>query len=93
MLLSSLFLLWCPQSTRAEDGVVCAAIYPCNEDGSVQSPYNEGACAEYYRDMCSGSEVQKEGDGLLQCEIARAQLTRTNKRLKKQLRAVKRNMK
>ena len=70
----------------SDDLVVCAAVHPCNEDGSVQTPFNQGACAEHYALECAKDAFDRESDGSISCNTDRENLGQQVKRLTKLLR-------
>ena len=78
-----------PQSVKAEDEVLCAAVLPCDEDGSVMPPYDRGACASYYRELCTQYAIEQLGDRVAVCTVEKGDLEKQNRRLRRQLRAVK----
>ncbi|NLF25463.1 MAG: hypothetical protein GX589_07375 [Deltaproteobacteria bacterium] len=81
-----------PSVVRADqDEVVCAAVFPCKADGTVPAPYNQGACAAAYEDMCRPyahcAEICKS-----QCINQTERLVQRNQKLRRQLRLVKQRL-
>ena len=94
-LLSSLLLT---SSVYADDsGLICPEVYPCNSDGSVQAPFDQGACGVKFAKQCVGDKANKT---ISSCEASRSEAEASTKalqkqvaKLKKQLRAAKRQAK
>ena len=57
-----------------DDVVVCAAVHPCNADGTVMAPYNKGECAARYALECAADVANKIGEDLVSCENENAAL-------------------
>ena len=78
--------LWTPLGLMAEE-TVCPAVFPCNSDGTVQAPYNQGDCAPYFEEMC-----QPYAHCSMFCESEKEELVKQNRKLKKQLKSAKRRL-
>ena len=61
-------LLAATQSLAADE-VACIEILPCNEDGSVYAPYNEGDCADHFEEVCRNYHENQLIEKLDQCEV------------------------
>ena len=48
--------------------VLCAALLPCNGDGSVQKPFDEGPCALLYAKQCQFQFANQSSVDLLACQ-------------------------
>jgi len=72
----------------AADDVVCPAVFPCNADGSVQPPFNKGDCAPFFAEMCRPYAYCE-----ILCENTKEDLMRRNRRLRRELRVLKRQVK
>ena len=84
----SLFiLLTIPSLASAE--YVCAQVWPCNEDGSLQEVFNnpEDVCFEHYYLQCERMQSELE---INSCELDRGALLEEIERLKKKLKKQKR---
>jgi hypothetical protein len=91
------------QDSANSGDLLCAAIVPCNPDGTVFEPYNQGACAAVYARQCARKveelDPQSEAEGkqyqqLLEQELISCQkdsLASQNK-LRKQLRQLRRSL-
>ena len=78
-----------PMMVQAEDdGVVCAAIYACKEDGSVDERFAGGACGPRYKAQCDS--MHREDKIIAECSDDIKSLEQLNKKLKKRLRAEQR---
>lgn len=77
-------------SAHADDSdmVVCAAIHPCNEDGTVQAPFDQGVCGERYALECAKEKesLDAQNPAETSCVADRDTLSKQVKRLSKQLR-------
>ena len=83
----------CHQSVLAEEGeIMCAAVLPCNPDGTVQAPYDQGLCASYYETVCQKYGLSVLSDQVQSCTEERDLLIKQNKRLRRQLKAVERQL-
>ena len=81
-----------PAAFSAED-VVCAAVYPCDENGVVEAPFNQpGACLAHYQKICLEKIYNRVGSDLVSCSDATADLQRKNQVLKKQNRRLMRKL-
>ena len=81
-----------PSVVRADqDEIVCAAVVPCEPDGTVQPPYNQGPCASAYEAMCR-PYADCAGFCDDQCKNETLQLVQRNQKLKRQLRLVKQRL-
>ncbi len=70
----------------AESGeVYCAAVLPCDEDGSVLPAFDQGPCAEMYATQCANLASEQLGEKLSSCEDKRSDLENNIRRLKRQL--------
>lgn len=74
---------------RADD-LVCAAVLPCNADGSVQAPYSQGACAARYARDCTFAHAKSQEDKLVACEDSSSKKDRQISKLRKELRKARR---
>ncbi len=72
------------------DMLICAAVHPCNPDGSVMAPYNTGACAAKYAKECLSNVANK---AILSCETSLSQSDAKVASLKKELDKTKRRLK
>ena len=79
------------QSAYALDEIDrCAAVYPCNPDGTVQAPFDKGECAELYQRQCSSKKANELGDSLISCENNRDSLLVTIDSLRDEVRRLRR---
>lgn len=64
---------------------LCAAVHPCNPDGSVYAPFNQGACAERYALECARQLADEKDLSALfnQCVADREHLARRTQKLKR----------
>jgi len=69
-----------------EDGIMCAAIHPCNADGSVIAGYETGPCAAKYIKECLG---EKANHAIASCEGSRGSMVRQVRKLKKEIAKLK----
>ncbi len=76
------------------DSAICAAVLPCNKDGSVQSAFNTGSCAAVYQRQCFSQKANELAGLVESCTIDSLQkelkYKRTIRSLKKQLRSARR---
>lgn len=68
-------------SAHAEDGddlliKVCAAVYPCDENGDVLPEFADGECADVYKEQCAGLTPESLGDKSRQCRVQKRQYRR-----------------
>ena len=89
-LLASLLAL--AGSTQAfadgSDGVICAAVHPCNPDGSVATPFNTtDACGLKYAKECLS---EKTNEAITTCEDSRSSVEVEAASLKKEINRLKR---
>lgn len=74
-------------SAAAQEEAYCAAVYPCNKDGTVYAPFNKGACYTYYQLICLKGETLRDLDKDLQeCEASKDRLKNKVRRLRRKLR-------
>ena len=58
-----------PATARAEDeGFVCAAVMPCNPDGTVMQQFDQGQCAPMYRSQCLSRLTNDVQEALVICK-------------------------
>lgn len=58
-----------PATARAEDeGFVCAAVMPCNPDGTVMEQFDHGQCAPMYRSQCLSRLTNDVQEDLVVCK-------------------------
>ena len=72
-------------SAESDGDLVCAAIHPCNTDGTVMAPFNTGECAAKYALECAGDAANKTGDELVTCEGKNSELQAEISKLQKKL--------
>lgn len=77
---------------QSSENVVCAAVHPCNPDGTVQVGFDKGPCAERYRIECARDLMQSVSLDVQICETERVGLEDEVKVLKRKLRASKREL-
>jgi hypothetical protein len=76
---------------RADEGeVVCATIVPCNPDGTVFAPYDQGACAPLYRSQCLSQRANELSEVEASCQVSMAELQKRVKALSRKNRALRR---
>jgi len=78
------------QSARADEQVLCAHVYPCNADGSVQAPYNEGDCRDYYERICFTKVYNELSGELVSCETEKGSYEKKHSQALKRLRKLRR---
>lgn len=78
-------------SVQAEEGeFVCAAIMPCNPDGTVFAPYDQGSCAALYRSQCLSQRANELSEVEASCQVSMAELQKRVKALSRKNRALSR---
>ena len=78
------------QDSGDSDFVVCAAVMPCNGDGTVQAPFNVGPCADTYRSWCLADRLNGLEEDLNSC-ISKAEARHESvQKLRRKLRAARR---
>ncbi len=85
VILGATLMVCSPALAESDGDLVCAAIHPCNSDGTVYAPYNSGECAAKYALECAGDVTNKVGDALVSCENSRADLQDQLNKLAKKL--------
>ena len=93
----TLSLLAVVSSAWAEEGVVCAAILACDNNGGVLQQYKGGPCESYYQAQCTAELANGLSSRVESCENGREALlssngllNKQNLRLKRQIRKLKR---
>ena len=75
---------------QTEDSIVCAAVVPCDKDGSVLPAFSKGACASYYEAICSQQYLNELTAQLAQCTSGQSTLSAQVRSLRSRLAKVKR---
>ena len=72
-----------------DDDTVCAAVMPCNPDGSVQAPFDSGNCAPLYQRQCLTQKANELAEQVEQCINAS---DRRVQRYRRAIRALRREL-
>ena len=66
-------------SAIAETDFVCAAVYPCDEEGNLDKAYTnpDSPCFDYYLGQCLIARLQITKNSLQACEFEKADLEST----------------
>lgn len=80
-----------PTVAHAKDEVVCAAVVPCSAQTNweVAAPFNAGACASVYEQVCQNQKSNELSLSLNQCSTSTKSLQDQVNRLKAQVRKLK----
>ncbi len=67
------------QGAIAEDGVVCAAVYPCDDNGNLLDEYSDSQspCLDYYIGQCLVTKLQISKQSIQTCEFQKSDLEAT----------------
>jgi hypothetical protein len=71
---------------------VCAAVMPCNDDGTVQAPFDEGLCAPTYRSWCLSAQVNHLEDISQACHSQLESKQEVVEKFRKRLRDLRREL-
>lgn len=67
-----------------EQELICPAVYPCLEDGSVGAPFDQGACGEYFKKMCANDRVNEViGECAEESEVLRQRVAKLSAQVRK----------
>ena len=91
ILLASTALI-APNAAHAKgEDVVCAAVVPCSAETNweVAAPYNAGACAATYEQVCQSQKSNELSLSLNACSSSTTNLQSQIKKLKAQVRKLK----
>lgn len=75
-----------------DDGIVCAAVWPCADDGSLMPEYSDGPCGLIYSLQCSSFKVKQASYDLQACSGNNQQLLDQVDVLKTHLRQTRRSL-
>ena len=93
--LALMLIAFAPNVFAEDSEPVCAMVAPCNADGSVFAPFDDGVCAVYYAKMCARKTTDSLLNQLGQCGSSsaalEAKLTSREKRIKRLSRALRRS--
>ena len=78
------------QTVIDDSEVICAAIHPCNPDGSVMAEYATGACAARYIKECLSA---KANEALASCVDNRDESHKTIRTLKRKVTSLENKLK
>lgn len=76
----------------AGGGTVCAAVWPCADDGSLMPEYSVGDCSLIYSLQCSSFQVKQTSYDLQACSAQNQQLLDQIGNLQKQVRQMRRTL-
>ena len=78
-----------PSNLPAEENqVVCAAVAPCDKEGNVVDPYNQGDCAQSYYITCQNILMNQMAGELDSYLLKIQKLEKQNQQLRKKLSAI-----
>lgn len=83
------FLTAAPVRADESEQFFCAAVLPCNSDGTVQAPFDQGLCAPTYRSQCLSMLANKLQESGATCDESLDRVAKKAKRLARQLRKFK----
>jgi hypothetical protein len=86
---AALLVLSAPSAANADDQIVCAQIMPCQADGSVLPPYDQGGCGAYYALICAKQYAEQNKNYNL-CISALDQVKAENDKFRKHIKLLKR---
>jgi hypothetical protein len=91
-LVITLSLVATPESTLAQglDDLICPAVYPCNDDGTVKAPFDQGECGKMFIKQCLSDKAKAD---IKDCEDLRAFDTSSVKKLKREVSKLKKQLK
>ncbi len=81
-----------PSMAQADEseGFVCAAVMPCNSDGTVQAPFDTGLCAPMYRSQCLSALANNLNESSNSCRESLDDASKRVKRLRRKVQALRR---
>jgi hypothetical protein len=81
-----------PQQSKAED-FYCAAVYPCQADGTIDPKYDiEGTCGDQYRSQCKSLQVDMSTAQLNSCMDEKSALQEKEGDLRTEIRKLKKKL-
>ncbi len=88
----ALSLVASPNTTFAQgsDDLICPAVYPCNDDGTVKAPFDQGECGKMFIKQCLSDKAKAD---VKDCEDLRAFDTSSVKKLKREVSKLKKQLK
>lgn len=79
------------QPVRADDdGIICASVFPCDDNGDILAPFDDesSACYPKYLKQC----YEMKNDLLKQCEVTSDELSGSVRSLKKKIKKLRSNI-